>query len=81
MKYIVTTTDVYRVESMEEVEQLHKELLNSRYFTLASFKHQTKYKKEKGEIVDEWQQVTAKKIFNDEKEPDRHIALTYEVDY
>ena len=33
----------------------------------------------KREIVGEYQVVTAKKVFNDEKEPDRRVEIHYEV--
>lgn len=81
MKYLISQTDTYRVDTVEEVEKLHEELKNDRYFTLTSFSYKTKVQKAKGEIIDEWQLVTAKKEFNNEKEPDRHIAVKYEVDF
>ena len=61
MKYLISQTDTYRVDTVEEVEALHEELANDKYFTLAAFSYKTKYQKVKGESVDEWQLVTAKK--------------------
>lgn len=81
MKYLISQTDTYRVDTIEEVEALHDELINDKYFTLSAFSYKTKYLKQKGEIIDEWQLVTAKKDFNSEKEPERHIAVKYEVDF
>lgn len=69
MKYLISQTDVYRVSTVAEVEQLHEELKNSPEFSLEAFSYKTKIKKSQGEIVDEWQQVTAKKVYNDEKDP------------
>lgn len=80
MKYLVNSTDVYRVPTVEEAEQLHEELRNDEHFTLMSFGYKTKYIKEKGEIVEEYQLVTAKKAFNEEKYPDREININYEVE-
>ena len=80
MKYLISTTDTYRVSTVAEVEQLHEELKNDPSFTLASFSYKTKYIKEKKEIVDEYQLVTAKKIFTDEKEPSCQVTIIYEVD-
>lgn len=77
MKYLITTTDIYRVATVEDVERLHEELKNDSHFTVASFSYKTKYLKQKGEIVDEWQLVTVKKIFNDEKEPYSQIEIDY----
>ena len=77
MKYLISATDVYRVPTIAEVEQLHEELINATHFTLNAFSYKTKQIKQKGEIIDEYQLVTAKKLFNDEKEPTDHISLCY----
>ena len=79
MKYLINSTDVYRVETVEDVERLHEELKNDNHFTLVSFSYKTKTVKAKGEIIDEYQLVTAKKSFNLEKEPDSNIEINYEV--
>lgn len=76
MKYLISTTDVYRVETVEDVERLHEELKNDGNFTLVSFSYKTKYIKKTEE---EYQLVTAKKSFNEEKEPERTIEISYEV--
>lgn len=76
-KYMITDTTVYRVDTVEEVELLHEELANDPKFTLASFSYKTKYSKSKGEIIDEWQQVTAKRVFTEEKNPDVQTDITY----
>lgn len=81
MKYLISTTDVYRVPTVTEVEQLHEELINDTHFTLNAFSYKTKQIKQKGEIIDEYQLVTAKKLFNDEKEPDTNIDIKYEVEF
>jgi len=80
MKFLINTVDTYRVETVAEVERLHEELKNDSHFTLASFSYKTKVVKSRGEIIDEYQLVTAKKLFNEEKEPDTNIDITYEVD-
>lgn len=76
MKYLINTTDVYRVETVEDAERLHEELKNDSTFTLVSFGYKTKYNKKTEE---EYQLVTAKKIFNEEKDPSRTIEISYEV--
>ena len=78
-KYVISDTTVYRVGTVDEVENLHEQLLNDSAFTLASFGYKTKYIKAKGEILDEYQLVTAKKVFNDEKEPGSEIDVNYSV--
>ena len=77
MKYLISATEVYRVKTVEDVEKLHEDLKQDTHFTLASFSYKTKYLKQKGEIVDEWQLVTVKKVFNDEKEPYSEIEVDY----
>ena len=81
MKYLISTTDVYRDPTVAEVEQLHEELINDTHFTLNAVSYKTKRIKQKGEIIDEYQLVTAKKLFNDEKEPGTNIDIKYEVEF
>ena len=80
MTYLINSVDTYRVATVEDVEKLHEELKDNNNFTLASFSYKTKYIKSKGEIIDEYQLVSAKKIFNDEKDPMAFIEIQYEVD-
>ena len=80
MEYLVSSVDTYRVATVEEVERLHEELKNDTHFTLASFSYKTKQIKQKGEVIDEYQLVAAKKLVNNEKEPDSFIKIGYEVD-
>ena len=79
MKILLNDVHTYRVDTVEEVEQLHQELKENPAFTLASFSYKTKYIKEKGNIVDEYQLVTAKIVFTDEKEPTADVTVSYEV--
>lgn len=81
MKYLINTVDTYRVSTVEDVEALHAELTEDSRFTLAAFSYKTKVVKQKGEIVDEYQLVTAKKLFNDEKEPGTNIEIDYRVEF
>ena len=79
MRYLLSVTDVYRVPTVVDVEKLHEELANDPNFTLTSFSYKTKYVKQKGEIIDEYQVVIAKKVFNDEKDPIQSVSINYEV--
>ena len=81
MKHLISSVDTYRVGTVAEVENLHEELTNDAHFTLAAFSYKTKYIKQKGEIIDEYQLVTAKKLFNDEKDPGTSIEIEYKVDF
>ena len=78
-KYVINDVVTYRVGTVEEVEALHEELLNDSHFQLSAFSYQTKQIKVKGEVVEEYQLVKAKKVFNDEKDPDLDIVINYEV--
>lgn len=79
-KFLVKTVDVYRVDTVSEVEQFHQDLKNSKEFELASFAYQQKQTKKKGEIIDEYCLVSVKRIFNNEKEPTNQIDVFYGYD-
>lgn len=81
MKYLINTVDTYRVKSVEEAEALHEELKKDKNFTLISFGYKYECKKAKGEIEDEWYIATAKKEFNDKKDPISMIDIKYEVKF
>jgi hypothetical protein len=80
MKYLISQVDTYVVESMPDVETLHEELKDCPTFTLASFSWKAKEVKSKGEVIDTYYVVTAKKVFNNEKDPDTIISINYEVE-
>ena len=80
-KFLVSTTEVFRVDTDEEAKGLIEEAKRSSMFELGKYSSEFKTKKQKGEIVDEWYKVTLVKHFNDEKEPSQHIKPNYEVDY
>ena len=50
-------------------------------YRVETVKDVAKYVKVKGEIVDEYQVVKAKKVFNNEKEPESMIDVKYGVDF
>lgn len=79
MKYLIYTTEVYRVDNMEAVEALRAEVEADGRYAVNSFSYKAKSKKEKGEVVEEWYQVSVKKIFNDEKDPYSDVNVHYEV--
>ncbi len=76
-KYLINDVTTYRVGTVEVVEQLHEELANNPMFQLTNFSYTTKYIKEKGEIVEEYQIVKAKKVFNEEKFPEGDFYVKY----
>lgn len=80
MKYLTQVTEVYRVDSEEEVIRMIEEAKQDNRFTLTKHASQYKERKQKGEVIDQWFKVSLTKAFNDEKEPDRLVAVDYEVD-
>ena len=81
VKYLINDVTTYRVKTVADVEKLHEELLEDKSFELTSFSYTTKYVKAKGEIIDEYQVVKAKKVFNKEKDPQSLIEVKYGVDF
>ena len=78
MKYLVNVTEVYRVDSETEVEALIADAKADETFNLVKYNREYKEKKSKGEVVDAWYKVTLVKSFNDEKDPDRIVEVSYE---
>lgn len=78
-KYVTTVTENYRVDTEEEAAILIEEAKNDGRWTLVKYNRTYKEKKSKGEVIDEWFNVTLTKKFNDEKEPVSEIAIIYEV--
>lgn len=76
--YLLKAVDTYRVSTVADVEALHEDLLQDPTFDLTAFSYKTKYIKEKGQVVEEYQVVSATKIFTDEKEPERSVSVSYE---
>lgn len=81
LKYVINDVTTYRVSTVEEVEALHEELLNDNRFQLTAFSYTTKQIKVKGEVMEEYQVVKAKKVFNEEKDPTTEIEVKYEVKF
>ena len=78
-KYLITTTETYRVDSEEAVEAILEEAKNDGNYTLVKYSSTYKEKKEKGDVVDYWYRLTLTKAFTEEKDPDRDVQITYGV--
>ena len=75
-KYLLTTKESFRVDTVEDAESLNKEFKNDALnndYELNSFSYTKKQVKSKGEIVDEYVVCTAVKVFNVEKEPETSL--------
>jgi len=77
MKYLLTTTEVYRVSSEEEATTLIAEAKKESGYILSKYSSQYKEKKSKGEVIDYYWKVTLVKEFNSEKEPMANVEITY----
>lgn len=77
MKYLIETTEVYRVDSEQEVQQLIEEAKQGSKYELIKYDRIYKEKKQKGEILETWYRVSLKKKFTDEKEPESVVNVSY----
>ena len=77
MKYLISTTEIYRADSEAEAVQLIEEAKTDNHFILAKYSSQFKERKQKGEVIDSWYQVSLKKVFTDEKEPEFSCKVSY----
>lgn len=76
MKYLIETTEIYRVDTEHEADILLEEAKASG--DLNKYSCTYKEKKSKGEVLESWYRVSLTKHFTDEKEPERNIFITYE---
>ena len=79
-KYLISTTEVYRVETEADAAALIEEAKQNGSYELGKYISEHKEKKSKGEIVDEYFKVSLTKNFNDIKDPDSIIGIKYEVE-
>lgn len=78
-KFLVSTVEVIRVDTVDEVEKLHTTLKEDKRFELKKFEYTHKEVKSKGEVIDAYELVKATLIFNNEKEPDCTVSINYDV--
>ncbi len=79
MKYLIDVTEIYRVDTEQEVNQLIDEAKKDGRFELSKYSRVQRDKKQKGEIVESWFKVTLNKKFTDEKEPDGTYTISYKA--
>lgn len=77
MKFLLETTESYRVSTEEEVTNLIEEAKKDNHYILKKHTSQIKERKQKGEVIDTWYKVTLTKYFTDEKEPEGTTEVTY----
>lgn len=81
MAYLISTTEIYRVDTEAEAAELINEAKKDPNFILAKYSTTKKERKSKGEVIDEWFNVNLVKKFDDEKEPEGCcLKVHYEVE-
>ena len=78
MKYLIDTTEIYRVDSEAEADQLLE--IAKASGVLNKYSCVYKERKQKGEIIDSWYRVILNKKFTDEKDPTTQITISYTED-
>lgn len=78
MYYTIKTTMTYRVPTVADALKLREYLVKTHPGELNTFKYTTKYIKAKGEIIEEYQLVTATFNVDNEKEPEGIVPVYME---
>lgn len=79
-KYLITVTEVYRVDTESEVETAIAEAKEDSNFTLTKYNREYKERKSKGEVIDSYYKLSLVKAFTEEKDPIIQTNITYEVE-
>lgn len=79
-KYLVSTTETYRVDTESEATRAIEEAKQDDSYVLGKYTSEHKERKSKGEVIDEYWKLTLTKLFNDIKEPDSIVNVNYEVE-
>lgn len=78
-KYLISTTETYRVDNADEAKNIIEEEKSNPSFTLSKYSCVKKEKKAKGEVIDEWYRLSLTKVFTDEKDPLVQADVNYNV--
>lgn len=77
MKFLIQTTETYRVDSEEQVKQIIEEAKNDKHFIVKKYTSQFKERKQKGEVIDAYWKLSITKEFADEKDPQFQTEIEY----
>lgn len=80
MKYLITTTEIYRVDTEAEAQALIESAKADNHFILNKYVSEYKERKSKGEVVDEYFKVSLVKAFTDIREPDSQVNIEYTIE-
>ena len=78
-KYLIQTTEVYRVDTEPEVENLIAEAKEDTTFNVVKYNCEHKERKQKGDVIDDYYKVSIVKGFTSEKEPEVQVLVSYEI--
>ena len=77
-KHLISVTEIYRVDSEDEVARMIKEAKEDDTYELTKHSSVKKERRQKGEIIDAWHRVSLVKVFDDEKEPISEVSIEYQ---
>jgi len=82
VKYLLKTTEEFRLETLDDVKQFHTNLEKDaaeQEYNLSGFSWSEKYEKEKGEVIGSYFVVKAIKVFDEAKMPEQSPleSITY----
>jgi hypothetical protein len=77
MKYLIQTTEVYRVDSEAEVDKIIEDAKNDRHYIVKKYTSQYRERKQKGEVIDAFWRLSITKEFADEKDPQFQTEIEY----
>ena len=77
MKYLITTTEVYRFSSEDEATNFIEAAKKESGYVLTKHTVEYKERKQKGEVIDFWWKLSITKKFADEKEPQFQTEIEY----
>ncbi|MCD8210163.1 MAG: hypothetical protein LUC37_01325 [Prevotella sp.] len=80
MKYLTKVVETYRIDNEQEVESFLQELKEDHRFEIAKYSSTKKEVKVKGQVEDEYIHFDVTKVFNDEKDPERMVTISYDED-
>lgn len=78
-KYLISTIETYRVDTEAEATKAIEEAKNDNSYTLGKYTSEHKERKLKGEVIDEYWKLSLTKLFNDIKEADTPVTVSYEI--
>ena len=81
MRYLIQTTEIYRVDTEAEAQELINEAKRAGEYVLAKYSSEKKDIKVKGEgVVGEYYKLSLTKVFTDIKDPEVVTDVIYEVE-